>query len=486
MRFRIQPRDIAVPDLDPFQNDLLNRKGPAEVLTHIIESIEGPCVVAIDAGWGTGKTTFLRMWAQHLRNQEFPVVEFNAWETDFSGDPFIALSTELTDGFPGPKDETLEARIARTKKLAKEIAKRSLPGAIRVATAGILDLGPLIEKEVAQALSSYAEDRMSDYQKARKAIAEFRESLQELSNTLKSRNEHRPLVVVIDELDRCRPSYAVELLEAAKHLFAVPGVVFVLALNRSELAHSVKTLYGGEFDAVSYLRRFFDVDFRLPDPDRTAFIDGSLNAARIPDYFKRMSNSTARDGGGEQFVRDCLEAFFGSPDLGLRSVSKAIHHLGLVYTSLATDQRPFAESAVVALVLRTVDPELYSSLMRGEVTDCEVVDRVFDRNPGLQKLRKKFDGVRFEVLVMFAYHEFSGDSTGTVESPLLQRYRQLAGDEASDVSAKQHAQEVVEFYERLRQSTYYGHAGPPDRFGFSYTVGRLELLSPDLIGGSTR
>ncbi len=486
MRFRIQPRDIAVPDQDPFQNDLLKRQEPAEVLTHIIKSIDGPCVVAIDAGWGTGKTTFLKMWARHLRNQEFPVVEFNAWETDFSGDPFIALSTELTDGFPGPKDKTLEARIKSTRKLAKEIAKRSLPGAIRIATAGILDLEPLIEKEVAQALSSSAKDRMSDYQKARKAIAEFRESLQELSNTLESLNEHRPLVVMIDELDRCRPSYAVELLEAAKHLFAVSGVVFVLALNRSELAHSVKTLYGGEFDAVSYLRRFFDVDFRLPAPDRMAFIDGAIEAARISDYFRRKSNSTARDGGGEQFVRECMKTFFGAPDLSLRRISQAIHHLGLVFTSLASKRRPFAESAIIALILRTIAPEMYSRFIRGEATDCEVVDCVFDRNPGLRKLRKEFDCVRFEVLAIFAYQEFSGDIEGTVESPLLQRYRQLTGDEASDDSAKRHAQKVVQFYERLVQSADFRYAGPYDRFGFKHTVERLELFSPDLIGEITR
>ena len=86
--------------------------------------------------------------------------------------------------------------------------------------------------------------------------------------TLAQSKENRPLIVVIDELDRCRPSYAVELLEVAKHLFAVDHIVFVLAVNRSELAHSIRALYGSGFDAEGYLRRFFDVDFRLPAPDR--------------------------------------------------------------------------------------------------------------------------------------------------------------------------------------------------------------------------
>ena len=98
MGIRIRPREIDITEEEPFRNDLLDRKESVEVLTHLIESIEGPCVLAVDAAWGTGKTTFLAMWTHHLRKIKFPVVEFNAWETDFSGDPFIALSTELAGG----------------------------------------------------------------------------------------------------------------------------------------------------------------------------------------------------------------------------------------------------------------------------------------------------------------------------------------------------------------------------------------------------
>lgn len=120
MGIRIQPREIDVPKDDPFKNDLLGRKEPAEVLTHLVGSIEGPCVLAVDAAWGAGKTTFLKIWSQHLRNQGFPVVEFNAWETDHSGDPFVALSSELTEGLQEYKDKPLAKKIDETKKAARE------------------------------------------------------------------------------------------------------------------------------------------------------------------------------------------------------------------------------------------------------------------------------------------------------------------------------------------------------------------------------
>ena len=268
MGIRIQTREIDVPKDDPFKNDLLGRKESVEVLTHLVGSLEDPCVLAVDAAWGNGKTTFLRIWAQYLRNQKFPVVEFNAWETDFSGDPFVALSTELTEGLRKYDDKPLAAKIDDTKKKAEEVLRRAVPSVIRLATVGILDVGPLMEQEVGQALASYAKDRLSEYHEAKKSVKAFRDSLQNMADTVSKFSENRPLIVVIDELDRCRPSYAVELLEVAKHLFAVDRIVFVLAVNRSELAHSIGALYGSGFDAMGYLRRFFDVDFRLPDPER--------------------------------------------------------------------------------------------------------------------------------------------------------------------------------------------------------------------------
>ena len=128
MGIRIQPREIEVPEADPFRNDLLGRRESVEVLTHLVGSLEGPCVLAVDAAWGNGKTTFLRIWAQYLRKQEFPIVTFNAWETDFSEDPFVALSTELTEGLQEYDDELLVTKIADTKERAKEVLRRAVPG----------------------------------------------------------------------------------------------------------------------------------------------------------------------------------------------------------------------------------------------------------------------------------------------------------------------------------------------------------------------
>ena len=291
MGIRIRPREIDITEEEPFKNDLLDRKKSVEVLTHLVESIEGPCVLAVDAAWGTGKTTFLAMWAHHLRKIKFPVVEFNAWETDFSGDPFIALSTELVKGTKdNPNKKDLTEEINSMKKLAEQLLKLATSGVVRSLTGGILNIDQLLENQPGPVPQYSTENRLNEYLDAKECIKEFKRVLQNLAVALSESHENRPLIVVIDELDRCRPSYAVELLEVVKHLFGVDRIVFVLAINRSELAHSVRALYGSGFDADNYLRRFFDVDFQLPEPERRAFINSMIDAVNIKEYFQRTSN----------------------------------------------------------------------------------------------------------------------------------------------------------------------------------------------------
>lgn len=486
MGIRIQPRDIKVTPENPFRHDLLGRKQPVEILTHLLRSIEGPCVIAVDAAWGTGKTTFLKMWAQHLRNNEFPVVEFNAWETDFAGDPFVALSTELTEGLSSPKNKDLQDRLDRMMKQVKKVVRSSIPIAIRCATMGILDLQSSLEKEIGQHISSLLENRLSEYKETRKALEEFRESLQHVVSAFAESKDRRPLVIIIDELDRCRPLYAVELLEAAKHLYSVDGIAFVLALNRSELVHSVKSLYGVGFDAIGYLRRFFDVEFRLPDPDRDRFIERALDAVKISDFFKRTQDRNASQDSEETVIRDWLKKFFGSRDFSLRRIAKSIHHLGLVFASLPSQERSFGISAVVALIVRTADPNIYYEFIRGEASDLQVVDRVFDRNPSLSELRNQHAGHMFEAMIILAYLEISELERDSFESPLWNKYKKRAGDKSLDPATVRQADSVIHRVESLISRTTIRFATIGRRFGFMHTVRRLELLSPSLIRREAR
>lgn len=474
MGIRIQPRDIDVPDKNPFKNDLLGRKEPVEVLTCLVGSLEGPCVLAVDSAWGNGKTTFLNMWEKHLLNQKFPVVKFNAWETDFSDDPFVALSKELVDGL---KDFTTTSRRQEIEKGAKKVLQETLPILTRLGASIIPGVGTEIGKVVESYVSSYVGGKDS--------VRDFRATLEGTAKVVSESTGGKPVVVMIDELDRCRPSYAVELLEVAKHLFAVDHIVFVLAVNRSELAHSIKALYGGNFDAQGYLRRFFDLDFRLPAPGRVNLIDHLLMTTKINDYFEQSQESYALTD--YELIRKWLFYFFDDPDLSLRSIAQAIHRLGLVFASLRSDQQAFAKMAAVCLIIRTIDEDLYHQFVQDEVSDHNVVEKLFS-GPGARTLRHEKEGHLFEIAVIIAKQEGKQMTEETSSSELLRHYSELVGsDELSklkmlsplvrpplqptgpDCSALEHAKTII-FSKPLGEMP-----------GFREAVRRLELFSPSLI-----
>ena len=480
MGIRIQPREIVIsddPDGDPFENDLLDRKEKAEVLTSLVSNIDGPCTMAVDAAWGAGKTTFLKMWAQYLRNEGFPVVEFNAWETDASGDPFVALTTEITQGLKEWPDSKVVDRLHQTEFLARQVFRRVAPGAIRLA-AGFI---PVVGSEVGNALGSYVGEAMAGHAQEQQSAAQYKSSLQELANSLRASSSNKPTIVLIDELDRCRPTYAIELLETAKHIFGVDGVVFVLAVNRAELAHSVKALYGSEFDAVGYLRRFFDIDFLLPAPDRQQFICDLLASLGVAEFLSNSIDQSAKNN--VDWVTETFVLFLSHSDLSLRSIGQAIHRFGVVLSSLADKNRLHARTLTVLTILSAIKPSLYRQFIGRENTVEKSIEELFLQREYME-LRRTSPGALVEAVMLSSrlksniFH-WSAEEMEK-EAPLLGWYKSiLEGNHLNEPVDSQMVYWARIIYEMaMTFSGYHPHGNEP--LGFDETVQRLELLSPDL------
>ena len=374
MSVRIRPEEIEAPPKDPFKYDLLDRKKPAEAFTSIVTSFEGPAVVAIDSPWGMGKTTFLKMWTQHLRDQKLAVVAFNAWETDFAEHPFLALATELQLAFEEMGDAAPVQEINRLARVGKKILRPILTAAVLQAVPGAALASDTTKGIVDSLFDQIADSSTSEYRKQKQAIVEFRSTLEVLARSVSEKSDGCPLIVVIDELDRCRPTYAVNLLEAAKHLFSVRHVVFVLAINRSQLIQSICSLYGNGFDADTYLRRFIDTSTRLRDPTRDKIITASLERIGLKEI---ASTSNDRNAAGEfHFARELLLAAFGAPVLDTRTVLQCFLKLEVVLKSIRSDHAVFLYVSSLSIVLHAYDEALYQSFVNGTASDTEIIEAI--------------------------------------------------------------------------------------------------------------
>jgi len=205
-------RDIEIDDSNIFENDLLGRKDEIKNLTPIILNFDDPLVLALDSPWGAGKTTFVKLWQAYLKKENKQAIYFNAWETDYAEDPLIVLVSELDKWLKASKDVSRIAKWQRgIKNTLPGIAKRSVVAAIKGATFGSLDMGAEYERTAAEFSGNIAGDLLEKFYKESKSIQQFTDIITEALDALPS--DQKNLVIFIDELDRCRPTYAIELLE---------------------------------------------------------------------------------------------------------------------------------------------------------------------------------------------------------------------------------------------------------------------------------
>ena len=264
-----------------WEKDKLDRKPHADRLTALIQNTRGPYVIGLTSPWGSGKTFFLRAWERDLVEQKKPCVYFNAWKSDITDDPLLSLMAtideQLTEkGFILPKNYHLLSRVIDVLPFIGKVGGRLMT------TSGNPVVGVCVE--AGGQLVKYAKSKIANNIK-------FQEQLEELAKSITEIFEGFPLFIMVDELDRCRPEYAITLLERIKHLFQVPGVVFLLAIDATQLLLQVEHTFGLKKDPwtveknqgesidprIDYLGKFFDMYYSLPSPNIQKFVKMHLD-----------------------------------------------------------------------------------------------------------------------------------------------------------------------------------------------------------------
>lgn len=351
----LRPKEIEPDQKNPFSKDLLNRKQYADILTQIVKHAEGGFTLSINADWGYGKTTFIKMWEKVLQNEGYYTIYFNAWETDFVADPMMALIDGLRNGFEA-KDLPSE-HLQKVKALWKTASK-------------LVQLVPQyrIIGEIAEALQEGIGDCTEDNDELQKCtsikqlVYTFRKQLSDFAKTI---DQEKQLIVFVDELDRCRPDYAVQMLERIKHFFSLDNIIFVLSIDKKVLCKSIKAVYGGlEIDTEAYLRRFIDLEFDLPEPNISDFIEAQFENRYIGRYFTNywdtLSKSYERDDREVTLriaLSDCLQAESKS----LRDIEKYFNRLGIMFSSKALPHR-YCDMISYLLYLNMFHRNIYDHL----------------------------------------------------------------------------------------------------------------------------
>ena len=383
---RPEPPPLKVPEpevnpQDPWGDDRLERKEVADRLTSIVRDQEQPFVITVDGGWGTGKTFLLRRWQQDLQNQKFQAIYFNAWRDDFSKDPLLAIIGQLSEHF----DDGM------LKKAAFAVADAALGILTKHLTGTAIHVDDLTAKTL-----------LDDYRAQQETRTKVREQLTSLAAAVHD-DTGQPLVFIIDELDRCRPTFAIELLERVKHIFDVPNIVFVFGINRAELVKALESVYG-EIDAGVYLRRFFDMEFVLSEADPENFCLALFDKFQLQTFFASMTAYAKNRVHSDDFqtVARHTPIFFRDMGLSLRDIDHSIRVIALLGRSIAPRyyMHPFILIALV--VLKIDDPHLYRRFVQRECRPKEVINYI-DEKTSVTRARNRRREMVFDDIELGLY-----------------------------------------------------------------------------------
>lgn len=260
-----------------FEEDLWGRNADVRAFVELLDTIDESCSIAVDARWGSGKTFFVKQakvildaynihatkMAEEVRTrvlqaynklgltieyelQPQVAVYYDAWANDNDEDPALSLVYSIMQS------------IHTTYDFKNGVDCLKLAAIIGEWLSGtpLTDIMEALKQDDPLA-HMFSQKDLQD------KINEFFDSI------LPERGNR--LVVFIDELDRCKPTFAVRLLERIKHYFCNDRITFVFSVNISELQHTIKKHYGNDFDAGRYLDRFFDIPISLPPIDVERF-----------------------------------------------------------------------------------------------------------------------------------------------------------------------------------------------------------------------
>ena len=356
-----------------FDEDILDRTKVSKSLSALLDRIEDPLVIALDGRWGTGKSYFLKRWVgahQRQNDGEAITLYFDAFANDYLSDPLVALVSALTDRIPAKNIAKLKRLKLVATKFIKPLTKIGLNMATFGAKEALSELGDAAA-DVVNAEAQKAVDNFWEHEEGRqKAMQAFRDALAELVAGPEG-DDPTPLVIVIDELDRCRPDYALEVLEVIKHFFAVPMVHFVLGVNLVALANSVKARYGQEIDATAYLQKFISLTLVLPDRTRNqhqevpavvAYAEHTAKAMELPAEYV------------EEVVVRQLPGVARSNSVSIRDVGKILGAVAIlpskaINPNLFAGWRSISASMIIARVVRK---DIFDKMLNLTLSDDEL------------------------------------------------------------------------------------------------------------------
>lgn len=239
--------------------DKIGRQEFVDKVCGVVDSLkkDDHICLAINGAWGSGKSFVLGMIEEKLsQKEEYIIVKYDAWENSFYSDPLISILSRIIDGIErrlpsvcGEKNfkKAAKAVVDTAAKVSPEIRN------LKIVIHGLIDAIKSFQHPI-EATS------LKKFKSYKTLLEETRELLNKITSSEGGKNQTK-FIMLVDEIDRCLPDEQLKILERLHHLFDIKNCAVVVTMNQNSVAKTVETIYG--VDGYEYLRKFFDLTFRL-------------------------------------------------------------------------------------------------------------------------------------------------------------------------------------------------------------------------------
>jgi hypothetical protein len=356
--------DTDISSLRFDDRDDFNRRPIAEKIITLLKSDIDVSPMVLDGGWGSGKTEFCHKLKNLIGDDNEHIIYIDAFKADHVDEPLLTVLAAVVAKIPVDQKEKLRSiAIPVIREGAKIVGKALVSHVLRQDLGEVADsLNDALKSGTNAAIDATAEGLLKDQEDAE-------ENLVSLRNHLCALAKKKPMIIFVDELDRCRPDYAVKMLETIKHVFGVPNVKFILFTNTKQLRASIDHCYG-QHDAQRYLDKFIKYSFNLPD-----IVPGpsneSLNASL--KHFQALIQNNSRLPGenlNQSGYIKLIEQIIRVNNVSLREIETLVRHIDIYVTLQSggalggTANYTYSVIALCAIAIFVLEPELAQTIRR--------------------------------------------------------------------------------------------------------------------------
>lgn len=353
--------------------DEFSRKPIAEKIIKLLNSDIDVSPLIIDGKWGTGKTEFcfkLKNLIEADNPTEYKVGYVNAFQADHANEPLLTLIAEVA-GFYGEKDDKRKNFIKNAIPYLRLISGIGLKAGLGFAfgryvadipdalTDGLDEIKEGSRSLIDQSLESMIKDQVE----AEKNLSTLRDALSDIAST-------NPIILLIDELDRCRPDFAVMMLETIKHVFDVKNVQIILITNAEQLKATIKHSYGSETNSHDYLYKFFKYQINLPTSTKDS--EGKSTENNVT-YFKttiKDSKVIPQDFKNNKYIYE-IPTFLNVSELSLRKIEQIVRCIEtlVIFEDEEQIHSPVVEQIMMVFLsfVYMIDRELLNEILKQNI-----------------------------------------------------------------------------------------------------------------------